>query len=103
MRRRQESPWLVAERNRIRTAPTQGVAHRLAAGENVFQVWREETTLAQRKLARLSGVDYDRISLFERGLAQPHPDELAGLAKALRVARELLMSLSAEPTGGERS
>ena len=103
VRRRQESPWLRAERNRLRTAPTQGIADRLAQGENAFQVWREETTLAQRKLARLSGVDYDRISLFEQGLALPHPDELHGLAKALRVIPELLMPPVVGPSDGERS
>ena len=103
VRRRQESPWLRAERNRVRTAPTLGVANRLAQGENVFRVWREENATAQRTLARLSGVDYDRISLFEQGLALPHPDELAGLAKALRVMRELLMPPAAEPADGERA
>ena len=91
VRGRQESPWLIAERNRIRTEPTQGVANRLSQGENVFQVWREENTTPQRKLARLSGVDHHRISAFEAGQAVPHADELEALAKALRVAPELLV------------
>lgn len=102
VRRRQQSPWLLAERNRVRTTPTMGVASRLAQGENVFQVWREENATAQRTLALLSGVDYDRISLFESGLAMPHPDELEGLAKALRVTPDLLMPAS-EPSGGDFS
>jgi transcriptional regulator with XRE-family HTH domain len=77
-----------------------GVARRLSEGENVFQVWREETALSQRKLARLSGVDYDRISLFEYGLAAPHSEELEALAKALRVTPDLLMPPT-EPADGE--
>lgn len=103
MRRRQDSPWLVAERNRIRNAPTQGVAHRIAQGENRFRVWREETTLTLRRLARLSGVPTDRIDLFEQGYAVPHPDELEGLAKALRVAPALLIPSVTEPADGQRT
>jgi len=103
MRRRQDSPWLIAERNRVRTTPTQGIVSRLSEGENVFRVWREETTLTLRKLARLSGVDYDRLQLFEYGRALPHLEELEGLAKALRVAPDLLMPKMPEPTDGDAS
>ena len=98
MRRRGVSPWLIAERNRVRTAPTQGVAHRLAQGENVFHVWREENTTPLRKLARLSGVDYYRICAFEAGQALPYPDELEALAKALRVTPDLLTLPAQAPT-----
>lgn len=83
--------------------PTQGIGYRIADGENAFQVWREETTLTLRKLARLSGVPTDRIDLFERGYAVPYPDELEGLAKALQVTPELLVPSVTEPADGERT
>jgi len=103
MRRRQESPWLVAERNRIRTAPTQGVAHRIADGETSFQAWRVENTTPIRKLVRLTGIDINRLLAFETGHALPQADELEALAKALRVVPELLMPAAAEPADGERA
>jgi transcriptional regulator with XRE-family HTH domain len=100
MRRRQDSPWLVAERQRVRTAPTQGVAHRIADGETAFQAWRVENTTPLRKLVRLTGIDINRLLAFEAGRALPHADELEALAKALRVTPELLMP-PAEPVDGE--
>lgn len=103
MRRRQESPWLVAERNRVRTAPTQGVAHRIADGETTFQAWRVENTTPVRKLARLTGIDVNRLLAFEMGHALPQADELVALAKALRVVPELLMPSVAEPAHGDRA
>ena len=101
MRRRGKSPWLEAEKNRIRTVPTQGIAHRIASGETPFYAWRVESTTTVRKLARDSGIAEDRIDRFERGCAFPHADELEALAKALRVIPELLMAPSAEASNGE--
>ena len=101
MRRRQESPWLRAERNRVRTAPTQGIANRLADGETTFQAWRIENTTTLRKLVRSTGIDINRLLAFEVGHALPHADELEALAKALRVIPELLMPPVAEPTDGD--
>ena len=98
MRRRQESPWLRAERNRVRTAPTQGIAHRLADGETTFQAWRVENTTTVRKLVRLTGIDINRLLAFEAGRALPQADELEALAKALRVTPELLVP---EPADGD--
>jgi transcriptional regulator with XRE-family HTH domain len=103
MRRRQESPWLVAERNRVRTTPTQGILHRLADGETTFQAWRVENTTPIRKLARLTGIDVNRLLAFETGRALPHADELEVLAKELRVIPDLLMPPMAEPPDGERA
>jgi len=100
VRRRQDSPWLVAERNRVRTEPTQGIAHRLADGETTFQAWRVENTTTLRKLVRLTGIDINRLLAFEAGRALPHADELEALAKALRVTPELLVP-RAEPANGD--
>jgi len=100
VRRRQDSPWLVAERNRVRTEPTQGIAHRIADGETAFQAWRVENTTTLRKLVRLTGIDINRLLAFEAGRAVPHADELEALAKALRVTPGLLMP-PVEPADGE--
>jgi len=81
----------MAERNRVRTAPTQGVAHRIADGETPFQAWRVENTTPLRKLVRLTGIDINRLLAFEMGRALPHPDELELLATALRVIPALLV------------
>jgi len=91
MRRRGVSPWLIEARNRVRTAPTQGVAHRIADGETAFQAWRVENSTPLRKLVRLTGIDINRLLAFEGGRALPHADELEALAKALRVTPDLLM------------
>ena len=101
MRRRGKSPWLEAEKNRIRTEPTQGVAHRIADGETPFLAWRTENATTPGRVARAAGTTTARIDLFERGAALPHPDELEALAKALRVLPELLVPAQAEPADGE--
>lgn len=101
MRRRGKSPWLEAERKRIREEAPQGVLSRIADGESAFLAWRTENATTPGRLARASGIPIDRIDRFERGLALPHPDELEGLAKALRVVPELLMRPRAEPDGEE--
>lgn len=100
MRRRGVSPWLIEERNLVRTAPTPGVIHRVADGETTFQAWRIENTIPVRKLARLTGIGFDRLLAFEMGHALPHVDELDALAKALRVTPELLVPTQSEPTDG---
>lgn len=100
MRRRGVSPWLIEERNRVRTAPTPGVIHRVADGETTFQAWRIENTTPIRKLARLTGIAIDRLLSFETGHAFPHADELEILAKALRVTLELLVPSQSEPADG---
>jgi len=90
MRRRQDSPWLVAERNRVRTEPTQGIAHRIADGESPLMAWRVESGFTIAKLDRLTGIAGQRLVDLEIGKEQPQPDELAAIAKALRVAIALL-------------
>ena len=85
MRRRQESPWLLAERKRIRTEPTSGVAHRLADGENPIAAWRIETGLSTRQLDRKTGIAGHSLNSMELGLITPTPEEIekiAGQAKA---------------------
>jgi len=101
MRRRQESPWLVAERNRVRTAQTPGVANRIADGDTPFQAWRVENTTTIWKLVRLTNIDANRLLAFEADHAFPHLDELEALAKALRVVPQLLLPPAAKPADGE--
>lgn len=96
MRRRGKSPWLEAEKKRVRAAAPMGVAHRIACGETPFQAWRVEDTMTLRKLARLTGIPSDRLLLFEGGAALPDEDELAALAVALRVTPDLLRAPTAE-------
>ena len=102
MRRRGTSPWLLAERNVVRTKPTQGVAHRIADGETPFQAWRVENTMPVRKLVRLTGIDINRLLAFEMGHAFPHADELEALAKALRVTVALLVLPCMTPDGNQQ-
>ena len=101
MRRRQDSPWLVAEKKRIRTTPTQGVAHRIAGGETPFLAWRVENAMTLRKLARLTAIDPDRLVSFEAGHILPHHDELEALSKALRVTPDLLTAALGESAVSE--
>ena len=90
MRRRQESPWLLAERKRIRTEPTPGVAHRLADGENPIAAWRIETGLSTRQLDRKTGIAGHSLNSMELGLITPTPEEIERIAAALRVVPDLL-------------
>lgn len=101
MRRRQDSPWYVAEKMRVRTAPTPGIAYRIADGENPFLAWRVENATTPRKLARLTGIDSNRLIAFEMSRAFPNPEELEALAKALRITPELLMQRPPEAADGE--
>lgn len=91
MRRRAKSPWLEAEKKRVRNAAPQGVAHRIMLGETPFQAWRVENATTLHKLARLTGIDRNRLLLFEDGRALPDADELAAIAAALRVTPDLLV------------
>lgn len=102
MRRRAKSPWLEAEKTRVRTAAPLGVAHRIASGETAFYAWRVENATTVKKLVRQTGIPARRIDLFEMGHAFPHRDELEVLSEALRVMPELLMPPAAEPTDDER-
>lgn len=99
MQRRGKSPWLKAEKNRVRTAPTQGISHRIACGETPLYAWRVESTITTRKLSRETGIAAARVDLFEMGRAVPLPDELEALAKALRVVPELLVPQPKAPNG----
>lgn len=101
MRRRGKSPWLEAEKKRVRTCAPQGVTHRIASGETAFEAWRVENTTPIRKLARLCGIDVNRLLLFEAGHAMPHADELEALAAALRVTPDLLVPPAADRPDGE--
>lgn len=103
MRKRQPSPWLLAEKERTRTAPPQSVTHRLGLGDNVFQIWREENCFSLRQLARRSGIDSERLLSFEFGPIQPDADELVRLAKALRVTTDLLKPQIADADDGDAS
>ena len=100
MRRRGTSPWLEAERQRVRTEMPAGVAHRIACGETTFEAWRIEGAMTWRKLARLTGIASSRLLLFERGHALPDADELAALATALRVRPDLLVPPAVELSDG---
>ncbi|WP_442678299.1 helix-turn-helix domain-containing protein [Sphingomonas sp. ASY06-1R] len=84
------SPWLIAERERVRTQPTQGVAHRIAGGDNPLMAWRVETGLTIRKLDRLTGICCDDLCRMEIGQLQPTDAEIEALAKALRVVPDLI-------------
>jgi transcriptional regulator with XRE-family HTH domain len=88
MRRRGKSPWLEAEKTRVRTTAPMGVAHRIASGETAFYAWRVENATPVKKMVRETGIPANRLDLFEMGYALPHPDELEALAKALRVTPE---------------
>jgi len=90
MRRRGVSPWLLAERNRVRTAPTQGVASRLADGENPIAAWRIESGLSTRQLDRKTGIAAHSLNSMELGLVTPTREELEKIAAALRVVPDLL-------------
>ena len=103
MRRRGKSPWLEAEKNRVRTAPTQGIAHRLADGENPLAVWRIETGLSVRQLDRKTGIAAYDLTCMEQGLLTPTLEELEKIAAALRVIPELLMQRPVESADGEPS
>lgn len=60
MRRCGVSAWVLAERNRVRTPSTRGVASRLADGENPIAAWRIETGLSTRQLDRKTRIAVHR-------------------------------------------
>jgi predicted transcriptional regulator len=49
-----------------------------------------QVAFSQYHLARLAHIPQSRISLIERGLVEPRPDERERLAQALRCAEEEL-------------
>jgi len=52
---------------------------------------RIELDITQSQLSIKSGVEQFRISLFERGLAIPNPDQLDRLSKVLGTSPEELL------------
>lgn len=62
-----------------------------------------ENTIPIKKLARLTGIDVDRLLLFEAGHGMPQADELGALAAALRVVPELLVAPQAHRPEGDPS
>lgn len=98
MRRRGISPWLVKARDQIRTAPSPGVAHRIADGDTPIAAWRVECGFSINTLSRLTNIDGWRLIDIESGLAPAHADEMNVIATALRVTPSLLASVSS-PVG----
>lgn len=91
MRRRQDSPRSVADRNRVRTEPTAGVAHRIADGDTPLAAWRVERCITIAKLDRLTGIAGQRLIDLQIGKAVAHPNEIAAIAAALNVIPALLI------------
>ena len=58
---------------------------------NVLRMKRIELDITQSQLSIKSGVEQFRISLFERGLAIPNPDQLDRLSKVLGTSPEELL------------
>ena len=58
---------------------------------NVLRMKRIEMNLTQSRLSIKSGVEQFRISLLERGLAIPTPEQLERLSKVLGTSPEELL------------
>jgi len=54
----------------------------------LMRLKRIELGLTQSQLSKISDVEQHRISLLERGFAQPTPQEAQALAKALEIPAE---------------
>ena len=51
---------------------------------------RIQMNISQSKLAMMSGVDQYRVSLIERNLVRPRPEESLALSKALSITESEL-------------
>ena len=90
MRKKGVSPYLLVERQRIRTAPTAGIAHRIADGETPLAAWRVESAMTIARLDRLTGIAGERLIQIEAGHVTATEEELHAIAKSLKLAPELL-------------
>ena len=54
----------------------------------IFRRERRRVDVTQLELAQLSGIHASKISMLERGLVEPRPDEKERLLAALRLCKE---------------
>lgn len=62
----------------------------MSFGKNLMRV-REKRSLSQTDLAKLTDLSQPAISQFEKGKANPSPDTIGELAKALNVTTDQLI------------
>jgi len=101
VRRRAKSPWLEAERKRPLETMLPCVAERIAEGEHPLEVWAQQQCVPLKTIGRKTGIGMSRLIDVVHGQATLREDELAAVAKELRIAPHLLPLGTAErPVGG---
>lgn len=101
MRRRGKSPWLEAERKRPLETMLPCVAERIAEGEHPLEVWAQQQCVPLKTTGRKTKIDMYRLIDVVHGEATLSEDELAAVARELRIARHLLpLGAAKRPAGG---
>ena len=90
MRRRGKSPWLEAERKRWIETMLPCVAERIAGGEHPLEVWAQQQCVSLTTIGRKTKIDMYRLIDVVHGTATLSEEELAAVARELRIARHLL-------------
>jgi hypothetical protein len=91
VRRRGTSPWLEAERKRPIETMLPCVAERIAEGEHPLEVWAQQQCVSLKTIGRKAKIDMYRLIDVVHGEATLSADELAAVARELRIAPHLLL------------
>jgi hypothetical protein len=90
VRRRGKSPWLEAARKRPLETMLPCVAERIAEGEHPLEVWAQQQCVSLKTIGRRTKIDMYRLIDVVHGQATLSEDELAAVARELRIAPHLL-------------
>ena len=102
MRRRGKSPWLEAERNRPLETMLPCVAKRIAEGEHPLEVWAQQQCVSLKTIARKTKIEMYRLIDVVHGKAALAEEELAAVARELRIVPHLLLlGATRERAGGD--
>ena len=101
MRRRGKSPWLEAERKRPLETMLPCVAERIAEGEHPLEVWAQQRCVSLKTIGRKTRIGMYRLIDVVHGEATLSEEELAAVARELRIAPHLLpLRAAKEPADG---
>jgi len=96
VRRRGKSPWLEEARKRPLETMLPCVAERIAKGEHPLEVWAQQQCVPLKTIGRKTKIDMYRLIDVVHGQAALSEEELAAVARELRIAPHLLTLATAK-------
>lgn len=101
MKRNGDVPFV--DRALLLFLPGIALGHRKADRMTYLEFTRRTKKITQAQLAAIVRIDSQFISMCERGVALPVPDQLARFAKALNLAPEMVMEQVPLPLAPEEA